>query len=242
MKAIARQFTSCRFSPSPPSLILHIPLLVLSYKAPASSSRLWYCILQFLFFIPPASLCLWMVNRFLVRELDRRYEPTIMASTSAGILPMGFSPSELPAYCDSTDSCSAWPISSISTQLESAPYGHLGAAYSGQLALASSTRRRIESHNASSSSMPHGRPDDETFSAADAPNLTTFTRSNRSNNPQSRCPTVARFDYMPQGRIGPHSWVSQPIVPLVLGGMNTWILILLCGLNYENQRTRIPSS
>jgi hypothetical protein len=231
-----------------PSLLLHIPLFVLSSKTTRiRTARLRYCWAQLVFYAALVSVFLWMVNRFLLGEQDDgHYEPTMaVSSASIGTLPIDSSLSELSAYSDTPPPAShSTPSTSlVSSQPRPAPYGHLEAAYSTQPTLGTHTRERIEDSRASSSStIEHTPPDVETPLIVDAPETTASSSSCGNQASQLRCRTVAQFDYMPQGRVGPYSWSSLPLVQVVLGLVNTLVFILLCALCYENKNARVPSS
>jgi hypothetical protein len=226
-----------------PSLLLYLPVFVLSSKTHRPNIRLGGCAAQLVLYVALIGLFLWMVNRFLSGEEEGHYEPTVAVSTSIGTLSTDFSPSELSAYSDTLpDSIPASFTSLLSSQQHLAPCGHLDAAYLRQPALGTFTHERIDDRPALTSSAPQTRPDVESSLAVDAPDTTTPSSSNGIQTPKLRCRTIARFDYMPQGRVGPHSWSSWPLVPVVLGSMNTLIFILVCALVHENKNARIPSS
>lgn len=228
-----------------PSLLLQIPIFVLSSKLLTWRSSLAACTEQLVCYVALVSLFLWMVNRFLLGEDegDEHYEPIIAVTANISTLPTNSSPGELLAYSDTPpDSHSASSTSLLSSQQHLAPYRHLDAAYSRQPALGAPTGERIEDCSASSSSAAQTWPDVETSSAVDPPETTTSSSSNGNQTPRLRCRTVARFDYMPQGRVGPHSWFSWPLVPVVVGSINTLVFILVCALIHENKNARFPSS
>jgi hypothetical protein len=233
-----------------PGLLLYIPLFVLSSRMEGRFA-LGASIAQIVFYVVPVSVSVWMVNRFLLGEDDARYEPTI---ASIGALPNNdSSPAALPAYFDTPPN--SHPLSSgplLSSQTQLTRVGYLDAAYSEQPALGTPAPERVKDRQASSLSTSETRHDVETYSVVDASTTNTSTSSvvdasNMSTSTSSdgdklQCRTLARFDYMPQGRIGPHSWFTWPLVPLVLGSMKTIYFILVWALNHENKNAKIPSS
>ena len=246
-----------------PGLLLYIPLFVLSSRMEGRFA-LGSSMAQMVCYAVPVSVSVWMANRFLLGEDDAHYEPT---TASIGALPKkGSSPAALPAYSDNPPNShppSSSPLLSSQTQLTRV--GYLDAAYSEQPAIGTPTPERIKDRRASSLSASQTRHDVQTHSAVDASNTNTSTSSvvdasntntstssvvdasnmstsTSSDGDQLQCRTLARFDYMPQGRIGPHSWFTWPLVPLVLGSMNTIYLILVWALNHENKNAKIPSS
>lgn len=77
-----------------------------------------------------------------------------------------------------------------------------------------------------------------------APNTSESTiPGSTDNQPTSplRCRTVARFDYMCWDRIGPRSWFSYPLVPVILGIYSTVLFGLVSIFVYENRYLRFPS-
>ena len=220
-----------------PSLLLHIPVFVLSSRTQRRRAGLEACRGQLVLYIALVCLFLWMVNRFLLGEDDEHYEPTI------AVLPTDAAAARLSPYSDTApDSHSASSISLLSSQPQLAPSGHLDAAYSRQPALGTTTCERIDDRHTSSSSAAQTRLDVEISSAVDATGETISSALGGNPTSRLRCPTVARFDYMPQGRVGPHSWPSLHIIPVVLGAVSTLIFILLCAFVHENRSARIPSS
>lgn len=233
-----------------PGLLLYIPLFVLSSRMKGRFA-LGASIAQIVCYAVPVGVSVWMANRFLLGEDDAHYEPTI---ASTGALPNNdSSPAALPAYSD--DPPNSHPLSSsplLLSQTQLTLVDYLDAAYSEQPALGTPTPERMKDRRASSLSASETRHDVETYSVVDASNKNTSTSSvvdasNMSSSTSSdgdslQCRTLARFDYMPQGRIGPHSWFTWPLVPLVLASMNTIYFILVWALNHENKNAKIPSS
>lgn len=218
-----------------PSLLLHIPLFVLRGR---TGKRHWLGPLtQLMSYFALVSCFLWMVKRFLLREDDAHYEPTIGLSASIDAVPYDFPRAALPEYSDESHLGS--PIPSFSSQTLLTPVGYLDTAYSAQPALGTPASAPTEDYGASSLCAVQTRRDVDASPVVDGPNTNT---SRSSHIPHSRCPTLALFDYLPQGRIGPHSWFSWPLVSMVLGSVNTLFCILDLVLNYENTKARVPSS
>lgn len=58
-----------------------------------------------------------------------------------------------------------------------------------------------------------------------------------------RCQTISRFEYVPQSHRGPHSWLSYPIIPLIVSIYATVLLIGLPIWIHEDRqyKLRAPS-
>jgi hypothetical protein len=227
-----------------PSLILHIPIIFLSSKAERTTNAfLGQSILQLFLLLAVSSLYLWMVHRFLLSEDDEHYEPTVpflgtrTVSASSSTRQSVSSAVALEPYSNSSTSPSLYESYLASDS-------HLSKAYA--MRWASDPLRSCELdedlHGQGSGATETGPTPKPKDSSAPNPSEST-TSGSTDNEPASplRCRTVARFDYMCKNRIGPYSWMSYPLVPVVLGIYSTVIFGLTSILIYENKHARFPS-
>lgn len=227
-----------------PSLILHIATIFANFKIEVPLfSGFGHSVLQLFLLLAVSSLYLWMVRRFLLSGDDEHYEPTV---PFLGTRPVSASSSRrqsvssavaLEPYSDSSTSSSSY-------ESHLASDGHLSKAYAMQWASDPLRSYELDEdlHGQGSGATETEHTPKPKDSSAPNPSEST-TSGSTDNQPTSplRCRTVARFDYMCQNRIGPHSWMSYPLVPVILGIYSTVLFCLVTILMYEDKRARFPS-
>jgi hypothetical protein len=230
-----------------PSFILHIQIVFLSSKAKLIKSppniSFGESVTLLSLFLAVSSLNFWLVHRFLLSEDEEHYEPTVpfletrTASASSSRRQSVSAAAALEPYSDSSTSSSSYR-SSLASE------GHLSKAYAMQrasdpLPTCELDEDLLDQGSGATETEPTPIPRD-----SNAPNPSESTTSGSTDNqPTSslRCRTVARFDYMCQDRIGPHSWLSYPLIPVILGIYSTALFGLASILVYENNYVRFPS-
>jgi hypothetical protein len=231
-----------------PSLILHLSVIFISLKTKAvrpPNFGFGQSILQLVLLLSVSYLYLWMVYRFLVGEDDEYYEPTTpLLSGTHATSASSLRTSRVP-FTEALETYSGPTTSPSSSDSQLSLRGHLAVAYFVQPKGGFSQTSDLDEGQ-------HGH-----HSAGMETASTTAPRaSNASNSPEStasgptanlltyrfRCRTIARFNYMCQNRIGPHSWLSYPLIPAILGVYNTVFLGFVSILIYENRYARVPSS
>jgi hypothetical protein len=217
-----------------PSFFLHIQIAFLTSKttSPVDSGLTRRGILLFL---AASGLYLWMVHRFLLNDNEEHYEPIIYllgnctASTSSSEGQSVSAVAALEPYSDS-------PPSSDESRLSSE--GHLFKAYTTQRISDPLPTCELDEHlHAQGSGVTETELTPEPRDSS-APNPSeSTTPGSTDNQPTSplRCRTVARFDYMCQSRIGPHSWLSYPLTLVILGIYSTILFGLVANLIYKNR-------
>jgi hypothetical protein len=223
-----------------PSLILHIPIIFVSFKAERrTNALLGQSILQLFLLLAVSSFYLWMVHRFLLGEDDEHYEPTVpflgtrTMSASSSRRQSVSSVVALEPYSNSSTSSSSY-------ESHPASDSHLSKAYA--MRWASDPLRSCEDLHGQGSGATETELTPK-LKDSSAPNPSeSATSGSTDNQPTSplRCRTVARFDYMCQNRIGPHSWMSYPLVAVILGIYSTVIFGLTSILIYESKHARFP--
>ena len=189
--------------------------------------------LAIIFLVPLAGLVWWMAWKFLLgyEESAEEFTPVVknnMVATGRGgrhLTPT----TEL--YRDN--------VSVSSTRIE-VSNGYLSHAYEEQ-------RLRTEEFPLSPGSAPpagtpqlHEEVEGREQLPNEAPNATTTV--DIAGPP--RCQTISQFEYMPQSRLGRYSWLSDPIIPLILSTYATILLIALPIWIHEDRqyKLRAPSS
>lgn len=188
------------------------------------------------------TLFYFMVKHFILRDDDddRHYEPTRAPSKNNDSLPSESSPLLLSRYSDTpggSDSTSS--ISLLVNQRCMVPHSQLEIAYFRQSALETPARSLLDDHPASSARAAQTAADFGILSASNRSETTALESSDVNQISRLQCKTVARFDYMPQSRAGPHSWPSLTLVVVVLGSMSTSVLICFCVLTYKIQESSL---
>jgi hypothetical protein len=227
-----------------PSLILHIQIIFVSSKIKQLAYiGFGHSVLQLFLLLAVSSLYLWMVHHFLLNEDDERYEPTVpflgtrTVSASSSRRQSVSSAIALEPFSDSSTSSSSY-------ESHLASDGHLSEAYAMQWASDSLRSYELDEDlhgqgSGATETEPTPKPKD-----SGTPNPSESTTSGSTDNrptPPLRCRTLARFDYMCQSRVGPHSWIFYPLVPVILGIYSTILFGLVSILMYEDKRARFPS-
>ncbi|KAK3346849.1 hypothetical protein B0T25DRAFT_521178 [Lasiosphaeria hispida] len=203
------------FATTVPTLLMHIAIVHLTAKTDRPTSvGMGQCILQLVLVVLCLGVFVWIVFRFLLRQNDIHFEPT--------------APLRLLS-------------SRATTSGSSRPQGGLlSAVYEQQQAC----RPRL---GAVSHSPESDAPEGDAASEANAPALLTananLTPDLSFGNPPNgalHCPTVARFDYMCQNRVGHHSWMSDRMIPVFLGIYSTILVVLVYMLTQLNHFSRFP--
>ncbi|KAK0646818.1 hypothetical protein B0T16DRAFT_414314 [Cercophora newfieldiana] len=213
-----------------PAFILHVAMI----RAAGRDRRplkvdYGQTILALVLLVLATCMYVWMVRRFLLRQNDEHYEPTVPP------YPLQISNGESVGFQDAEADTARDPDSSsrlgLSTQFQSQS-GPLSKVYAQQR-----MRRRTRNEI---------RPDDLTTLLRTTPEATTSGAVDTSENvsprlsdweqPPHRCHTTAWFDYMPDSRL------SDPLITFILmtyGAVIAWIIYLLI---QENSLSKLPSS
>lgn len=230
-----------------PNLAVHVPLFRLSMQVSGviGVSRAMR-IAQPVFLLLSCAFHAYLVQRFLMRDNERHYEPTcelLMGSRpSRGFMVEGM-PSDavsvvsLPSYRDEDE------------PYEDAPDSFLSAAYAKQ----SERRRRpsILEANAPAHGNGHehtGANGEETTHTQESSQPsgcsrpTTAALSLTLTPDRKRCPTVARFDYMPENHSTVNSIVAYPILSWVFGIFAVILAYMIIRLSIENAKGGFPSA
>lgn len=209
-----------------PGLILHIQVTALASESPKPRSSFIGAVIMLVAWLGISSVNLWMVHCFLLNESEEHYEPTV------------------PFLGIRTEPASSRQSLSGTAVLEPSSEGHLSKAYALQQASDALSIRVLEEDlldhgSGATDTDPTPKPKD---SSAPGPSESTVSGST-DNQPTSplRCRTVARFDYMCRNRIGPHSWLSYPLVAVILGISSTALFATASIIVYENNYRHFPS-
>jgi len=184
-----------------------------------------------------------MLHRFLLRAEEEHYEPIIHSlgsgttstpsleplSQSAGAALEPYSDSSAPSFSHESYLCSN---------------GHLSKVY-----IIQRDSNRLSTHEMNEEDYGEGsavqraalRHDHTDSSSLDLSESTSVAPIDLQRAYHLRCPTVARFDYMFQGRIGAHSLVSYPLTPAILGTLSTISIGLIVPVIIENSNLAKPS-
>ena len=221
------------FATTVPNLVLHILIISISSKIrrPGLIGH-GQAILALFLLLPVYTGFIRMVRRFLLGENDEHYEPTVPLSSVAA--QESYSDSPIPAS----------PTLASSSESPSPFGGHLSTAYAIQRIVWPLQTYEQERSHGRDRSDGMGRGFAAASGAGSAPNPSdSATAESTDNRPTRvlRCPTIAHFDYIPQYREGPNSWMTYPLVPIVLGIYSTVLFCLLSVLAYENKHSRFPS-
>lgn len=218
-----------------PIFILHFPIIYIDSKADRTTNISYYqSILCLTVLLALCSYYLWMVRRFLLsNDIDEQYEPTVPLLEQADA-------TALDPYRDD-------PAITSVDELSSTQSGHLASAYTLQQAISPLlTNVQTQDHDDSSSREATAIPESghtATVLTTISPTDTTASTSSASQ-PRTplRCPTVARFDYMPENRVGPYSWFSYHFATALLVTFSTLVLVLVWKLIYQDKRSRLSFS
>lgn len=230
-----------------PNLVVHVPLFCLNMQVSGVFGVLRAMrIAQPVFLILSCALHAYLVHRFLMGDNERHYEPTcelLMGSRpSRGFMAEGM-PSDaasvvsLPSYRDEDE------------PYEDAPDSFLSAAYAKQ----SERRRRpsILDANAPGHGNGHEHTDangeetahtQESSQPSGSSRPTIAALSLTLTPDKKRCPTVARFDYMPENHSTMNSILTYPILSWVFGIFAAILASLIIRLSIENAKARFPSA
>lgn len=176
----------------------------------------------------------FMVNHFFLGDDDdgRHYEPTRAPSKTNDSLPNELSPLLL-----SSDLNTFGEGDFTSSNSLLVPHSQLEIAYFTQSIPETPVCSLLDDHPASSAGATQTACDFGIPSSSNMSQTTALDSSNMSQVSRLQCKTVARFDYMPQSRAGPHSWPSLTLVLILLGSMSASVLICFCGLTYKIQES-----
>ena len=193
--------------------------------------------LAIIFLVPLVGLVWWMAWRFLLGqdESNEEFEPTCMKSLAVSGRRRQQAP--LPAVELYTDN-----VSDSSTPEGVVPKGYLSQAYEEQMGLAQEPSFQTPARPVEISSMEELH--DEAMGELEQPSNEVDTPASTTDaSTPLRCQTTARFEYMSQSYTGPHSWVSYPLVPLILSACATIFLLGLPVLIHEDRqyKLRAPS-
>lgn len=225
-----------------PNLVLLIQVLVESLATPSlTRHRLKVSVLLSLlhlsFFLITNGLYLWIVKRLLLDADLTLYEPVAPIRES---LPRAPSPSAARARALGRHLSS----SPSADERQRLPEGHLSRAYDLQrVSHLPHTNELSQLDRSGESRATEAEPAALTTDSR-GPNPSGAVTSGPTLHEQSsslRCPTMARFDYMSQMRAGPHSWLSDRLLLMVIGTFSTIILILACIILYEDHSSSLPS-
>lgn len=207
-----------------PSLCVQLRIIFLEPKTGQfRKSGTTSSILLLALFLATCILYIRLVRRFLLNEEnDPHYEPTRPPLPEAE--PPAFA---LEPLSDSSDR----PPSNESS-------GHLSTAYkSQQPAIPSPTHDGSDADR-----QDHGSR------ALEAGHTSDPRSSGSSSEPLGgeplaplRCRTIARFDYVHEGEVGPDSWPFHPVIPVVLGVYNIVLSCMVLSLIVENAYAKLPS-
>jgi hypothetical protein len=221
-----------------PNGLVHVWALKMALKMDTVvPAGVMHATLAIVFLVPLMGLVWWMAWRFLLGldESDEEFEPIFKNSM---IVTGGERQHLGPAVEPYTDNVS---IPSARTVVAN---GYLSQAYEEQRLIAQepppdqSSAGRVETPQLEE---VHGEEVEELEQPLnEAANATSTT--DVASPP--RCRTIARFEYVSQSHSGPHSWLSYPLIPLIL---STYATILLIGLPiwiHEDRqyKFRTPSS
>ena len=225
-----------------PTFILHIQIIILTSKT-KSRFNLGITLVMLLLFLCVSGVNLWMVRRFLLSENEEHYEPTVpFLGTGAVPAPSSKRQSVLAVVALEPYSGSFTSSSSYESSLSSD--SHLSKAYAMQRESDTLSTFGLEGgfHGQSPGTMktkPTPKPKDHSTLDLSEP-IASGSTDNQPTSPL-RCRTVARFDYMCQDRIGPHSWLSYLLIPVTLGIWSTVLFGLVSVVIYENNYVKFPS-
>jgi hypothetical protein len=220
-----------------PNFILHIQIIFLKTRIGLGGPLVLLVNL-----LAPSSLGLWMVYRFLLRENEEHYEP-IAPFLGTPSLPTSSRRQSMSAAA----ALEPYPGSStspLSYESHLSLDGHLSNAYAMQFVSGSLPTCRLEEDFHGQGPVTIGTelmPKPRDSGTPNPSKLTTPGSTNNQSTSPLRCRTLARFDYMCQDRIGPHSWLSDPLVAVILGICSTVLFGLASILLYEHNYARFPS-
>lgn len=168
-------------------------------------------LLAIVMWVPIVGLAWWMARRFLLAsaESQEEFEPTFKtAANVASVHERLLSPAPEP-YVDE-------PVASSEK--------YLSQAYKDQIVRGSDIQ--IAQTAVEQVGTPQQPEDLEPFD--ELPGTTSTAES-------LHCQTTARFEYLSQSHSGPHSWITFPVVPLILTTYATILIILLPVWIYEDR-------
>jgi hypothetical protein len=210
-----------------PNLVLQIWLCVLGRDLWLQSR--WArnsLILQILLYILLCTLVWWQAKIYLLEDDgEENFEPTTQLECNSFVPYSDDYSDELPVISLSQDNLDV-TIRSFKAA-ESSSY--LAIAHAQQLKVFSDQRTLLDLRN------------DATESPHEPITTTLAAESSATNQTTTKCMTTARFDYMPESRYGPHSWLQSYLctISLVVGG--SLHLVLTTWLSFTDMRTRFES-
>jgi hypothetical protein len=195
------------------TLMVDVLIVIKSWKF-KTGVDFWYSIWQLLLWTGISASCVWMVNKFLGGEKeDTLYEPVTTSTLSFLV--------------DAVEPYSDLPYAPTSHDLGASQLGLLSAAYRTQRS-DGHIQRQATRNTPANVAVATIEPFEAPPSASPRPAHSSL------------CPTLARYDYMTQSRIGPHSWICLPLVSLGLGLYGTFNMAVVAAFMHENNRVRIP--
>jgi len=120
--------------------------------------------------------------------------------------------------------------------------GHLSTAYAEQLTSAlGETRNDHHSWPSEYEAMDELTLEAEPLGIPDLSGTVSSPSSESHQSIQFRCQTIAQFDYMCENCAGPHSWITDPLIFLVLAVYSTILFALIMVFIYNDKQSRVRS-
>lgn len=166
-----------------------------------------------------AAMCLYMVWRWLIDEYDGIFEPIV------NVAAMGLETRN--------------EVGQVAEPYSDEPAGE--ARVSGCELSDAYTLQQSRSRVPADGPSPEDDVDGTAEQAEQEEETTATAMLTTSPTTTLRCPTVARFDYMPQNHIGFHSYLSYPLIPTILFIYSTYMAILIIVLVYEHAHSLVGS-
>jgi hypothetical protein len=202
-----------------PNVILHFWSLRAAFeKETVVFAGIVSAMLAVIMWVPIVGFVWWMAWMFLLdsNESSEDFEPTVQKALTVSVVQGPSLP--YTNYAPELSAPSATPDESLSR------------AYEEQIF------RTREAHITQYVVEPTRLPrTDDGIQLAEGSESTEETSSTSSPSASLRCQTTARFEYLSQSHSGPHSWITFPVVPLVLTTFATILVILLPVWIYEDR-------
>ncbi|KAH6855076.1 hypothetical protein B0I37DRAFT_363869 [Chaetomium sp. MPI-CAGE-AT-0009] len=210
-----------------PALILHLAMIRVAsrFRRPLSID-FGQTILQLVLLLSAISLYIWMVRRFLLRQNDEHYEPTVSPS------PHEENMNSSPRVADTGDVSSGL---NSSTSYQSQSNFLLSKVYAQQQQQQIHRRARNESCSLLQTVEPTMTSETSPPGVPDLPENTSLPRNRDQSPSPHHCQTIAWFDYMPDSRL------SDPLISLTLGVYAIIVAWLVYMLIQENSLSKLPS-
>lgn len=210
-----------------PNAVLHVWALKMAWIAAADVfAGVTNAVIAIIFWIILIGVVWWMALTLLLSGEDGDFEPVVrLKRRNSTIL-------NIEPYTDDP----TMPGGRLNIIVEN---GYLATAFEEQRECLTAARR--SPLNGTSEGTQNVQPRNENISTSGDPNQLL---ANHEITAPLRCQTIARYEYMPLN-VGPHSWGSFPLIPLVLISYATGMLIVQLLLLREDRRLakfRTPSS